>query len=70
MTDNKNQVYIKGTVSTEAVISHEVYGEKFYGLTIDVKRTSGVVDKLPVTISERLMTDAINTSSVPGGSIP
>ena len=59
MTDNKNQVYIKGTVSTEAVISHEVYGEKFYGLTIDVKRTSGAVDKLPVTISERLMTDAI-----------
>lgn len=59
MTDNKNQVYIRGTVSTEAVISHEVYGEKFYGLTIDVKRTSGAVDKLPVTISERLMTDAI-----------
>lgn len=50
-----NKVYILGTVLTQAVFSHELYGEGFYEMNVGVKRLSGQDDILPVTISERLI---------------
>jgi hypothetical protein len=50
-----NKVYILGEVLSKAVFSHEVYGEGFYEMNVSVKRLSGQIDILPVTISERLI---------------
>ena len=52
-----NKVYLSGTVSDSPEFSHEVMGEGFYDLTLDVQRLSGQADKIPLTISERLMGD-------------
>jgi single-stranded DNA-binding protein len=50
-----NKVYLSGTVSNSPEFSHEVMGEGFYDLVLDVQRLSGQSDKVPLTISERLM---------------
>ena len=50
-----NRVYITGTVSVPPVYSHEVLGEKFYDLTLTVRRLSEQTDEIPVTVSDRLM---------------
>lgn len=52
-----NKVYLSGTVATTPTFSHEVMGEGFYDFTLDVQRLSGQYDKVPITISERLMVD-------------
>lgn len=44
-----------GEIVSEAVFSHEVYGEGFYEFYVKVMRLSGQADILPVTISERLI---------------
>ena len=56
-TEKNNKVFISGEVLTDAIFSHEVYGEGFYEMNILVKRLSGQGDILPVTISERLIED-------------
>ncbi|KMT22681.1 single-stranded DNA-binding protein [Clostridium cylindrosporum] len=58
MTDNllvTNKVYIEGKVISEVEFSHQMYGEGFYILKIEVPRLSEAVDILPVTVSERLI---------------
>ena len=50
-----NKVYLRGEIVTDKVFSHEVYGEGFYEMTVAVKRLSGQIDYLPITISERLI---------------
>lgn len=58
MSDNvisNNIVSIFGTVKEDPVLSHEMYGEKFYNTELIVPRLSDVFDTLPITISERLM---------------
>lgn len=55
INEKNNKVYVCGTVESEAVFSHEVFGEGFYELYIRVNRLSGQADLLPVTISERLL---------------
>ena len=50
-----NKVFVSGVIVTEAKFSHEVYGEGFYEMEVNVKRLSGQSDILPVTISERLI---------------
>ncbi|MBQ9104452.1 MAG: single-stranded DNA-binding protein [Clostridia bacterium] len=52
-----NKVFISGEIITDAVFSHEVYGEGFYEMNVLVKRLSGQGDILPVTVSERLIAD-------------
>ena len=52
-----NRVTLTGKIYDEPRYSHEVYGEGFYELRLDVPRLSGQSDLLPVTISERLMDD-------------
>ena len=55
-----NTVEVAGEVVTEPIYSHEAFGEEFYIFNISVKRLSGMLDIIPVTISER----AINISEI------
>ena len=55
VTEKNNRVYVCGTVVSDAVFSHEVFGEGFYEFFVAVPRLSGQNDVLPVTVSERLM---------------
>ena len=57
LQEKNNKVFICGEIITQAVFSHEVYGEGFYEMNVLVKRLSGQGDILPVTISERLIAD-------------
>lgn len=50
-----NQVTIVGEISREAEFSHEVYGEGFYMVDVEVSRLSGASDFIPVMVSERMM---------------
>ena len=50
-----NQAEVIGEIIDEPVLSHEIYGEKFYTFTLCVPRLSGVSDDVKVMISERLM---------------
>jgi single-stranded DNA-binding protein len=59
VSEKNNKVYICGKIVSEATYSHEVYGEGFYEFFVEVERLSGQIDILPVTISERLMTDSM-----------
>ena len=55
--ENNNTAHIRGTVASEPKYSHEILGEGFYDLTVKVPRLSDQFDILPVTISERLISD-------------
>ena len=50
-----NIVTLGGTVASTLTESHEIYGEKFYRFYIEVDRLSGMTDKIPAIISERLI---------------
>lgn len=54
-TEKNNKVYVMGEIVSDAVFSHEVYGEGFYEFFVRVMRLSGQADILPVTVSERLI---------------
>ena len=56
-TEKNNKVYLYGEIVSEAQFSHEVYGEGFYEFKVRVMRLSGQADILPVTVSERIMTE-------------
>lgn len=56
-TEKNNKVFILGEIVSEANFSHEVYGEGFYELFVKVMRLSGQADILPVTVSERLISE-------------
>ena len=58
MTDkifDNNQVGVAGDIVSEFVFSHEVFGEGFYSLYIQVGRLSESYDVIPLMVSERLM---------------
>ena len=52
---DNNQVTIVGTVDSEFTYSHEVFGEGFYMVEVEVKRLSNSEDRIPLMISERLI---------------
>ena len=54
MRETNNSAYISGVIAEEFCYSHEVCGEKFYTSIVDVERKSGVIDKVPIMVSERL----------------
>lgn len=54
---NNNKVYVAGEVVSEPKFSYEVFGEGFYEFDLLVKRLSDASDVIPVTISERLLTE-------------
>lgn len=50
-----NQVTIMGEIASPCTFSHEVYGEGFYMVDVNVKRLSNSEDRIPLMISERLI---------------
>lgn len=50
-----NFVKLGGVVASTLDLSHELYGEKFYKFFMEIDRLSGVKDRIPVIISERLI---------------
>ena len=50
-----NQVTIMGEVASPFTFSHEVFGEGFYMVDVNVKRLSNTEDRIPLMISERLI---------------
>ena len=52
-----NHLVLVGKVTSEKTYSHEIYGEKFYIFDLEVPRLSSAVDIIPITVSERLLTD-------------
>ena len=52
---NNNRVFLSGTVEGEPVFSHETFGEGFYEVVLLVPRLSSNMDRVPVTVSEKLL---------------
>jgi hypothetical protein len=52
---DNNIVALTGKVVGEPEFSHEVFGEGFYIINLEVPRLSQAYDILPVTVSERIM---------------
>ena len=50
-----NRVCIIGEIVSEFTFSHEVFGEGFYMVEVEVKRLSNSEDRIPLMISERLI---------------
>ena len=53
--NNNNLLKIGGIISSEPILNHEAYDEKFYKFYIDSKRLSSSFDRLPIIISERII---------------
>ncbi len=58
-TEKNNKVYLMGEIVSDAVFSHEIYGEGFYEFFVKINRLSGQADILPITLSERLIQDGM-----------
>ena len=52
-----NYLTLVGKVTGEKKFSHEIYGEKFYVFNLEIPRLSGNADIIPITVSERIITD-------------
>ena len=52
-----NHLVLVGKIVGEQKYSHEIYGEKFYSFDLEVVRLSSNTDIIPITVSERLLTD-------------
>ena len=52
-----NYITLVGKVTGEKRLSHEIYGERFYIFDLEIPRLSGNSDIIPVTVSERIITD-------------
>ena len=61
-----NSCIVSGEVCSELKMSHKSYGEGFYTFDIEIKRLSGYLDIIPVTLSERLI---LNTNIKKGDKI-
>lgn len=58
MTDKvieNNQVVIMGEIVSDFVFSHEIFGEGFYMVNVNVPRLSDSSDVIPLMVSERLI---------------
>jgi len=55
-TEN-NYLVLIGKIISEKTFSHEIYGESFYLFNLEVPRLSGNEDIIPITISERLISN-------------
>lgn len=54
MTEN-NVVTIEGKIVSGFSYSHEIFGEKFFLMMVEVKRLSQSMDVIPVMVSDRMM---------------
>ena len=55
MENPNNRIVAAGRLEDSLVLSHEVMNEPFYAGTLLVKRLSGAVDRIPVTIPGKLL---------------
>jgi len=55
MENPNNRIVAAGRLEGDPVLSHEVMNEPFYTGTLLVKRLSGAVDRLPVTLPGKLL---------------
>ncbi|MEG1008330.1 MAG: single-stranded DNA-binding protein [Clostridia bacterium] len=64
-----NVVKLGGKIVTDLEYSHEVFDEKFYKFSLEIKRLSDQTDILPIIISEKLIDDefAVNKKCVVDG---
>ena len=63
MESTTNTAVVSGIISSTFTFGHEAYGEKFYTFFLESERLSGTVDTLPVTVSERLISDRFSVGS-------
>ena len=52
-----NKLTLVGKITSDKRFSHEIYGESFYIFDLEVPRLSKTFDIIPITISERLITN-------------
>ena len=50
-----NKVRIVGEIVGQFEYSHEVFGENFYIGQLKIERTSGILDFIPITVSDRMV---------------
>ena len=56
-----NYLTLVGKVTGEKKFSHEIYGERFFVFNLEIERLSGNADIIPITVSERIITDEMLT---------
>lgn len=56
-TPKSNVVTLVGKIIGDKEFSHEIYGEGFYKIFLQILRLSDIYNSLPLTISERLLYD-------------
>ncbi len=54
---SNNKLSLTGIIVSRPVFSHEIYGEGFYEMFLEVPRLSEQKDVLPITVSERLIAE-------------
>lgn len=57
--NKSNKIELCGKVLTKPVYTHELYGEGFFEFTLGVDRLSDYEDKIPITISEKLLKEEV-----------
>ena len=57
MNNDNNYVHACGYVKDDVTFSHEDHGVRFYRSAIEVSRLSGNIDKIPIIISDDLLSD-------------
>lgn len=60
-----NQIALRGSLVSLPEFSHENHGKRFFRFFLDVPRSSGTVDRLPVVAGE----DVLNTLDPTGGEM-
>jgi len=59
MENPNNRMIAAGRLERRLELSHEVMNEPFYSGTLLVKRLSGAVDRLPLTLPGKLLTEEL-----------
>ena len=60
MDATTNQLILAGEIIEAPQFDHEVFGEAFFRTVLSVPRLSGAYDLLPLTISERLISESFH----------
>ena len=50
-----NIVRLAGRITDKPTMTHEIEGEKFWEFPLEIKRLSGAIDTLPITVPEKVL---------------
>ncbi|MEG1608745.1 MAG: single-stranded DNA-binding protein, partial [Clostridia bacterium] len=53
---SNNKLQLTGKIAKKPEFTHEVMGENFYDSVLSVSRLSGQSDNIPITVSDRFLT--------------